>query len=543
MVFSIAFGLFGGMGLFLYGIKIMSTGMQKAAGDRLRYILEILTSNPYIATLTGILVTVLVQSSSTTSVMVVGFVNAGLMNLSQAVGTMLGANIGTTITSQIISFNIDIVIYPVLGLGSFLYLFGTSRLYKNLGQSVLGFGILFLGLSTMSDAMNPLRDFPPFLNLLASFGVTPVLGVLVGAIFTALIQSSSATAGIVIALTLQGIIDTPSAITIVLGANIGTCITAALASIGTNITAKRAVVAITFVKILGVTLTLIFFEPFITLISYTGSTVTRQVANAHTLFNIFNVVVFYPILQPFLKLVVRLVPGEEKVVESGTKYLNHHLLKSTSVAIGAARQELLRMAQISREMLQDSVNIFVHHERSLIDHAIQKEDLIDKLEKDIITYLTEIAQGSMSKEQSNSVTSLMHAANDLERIGDHGYSIIQLAEAKIEENLKLSDYAKCELENFYLKVDHLLQKAIVSFELDDVNLAKEVIFEYDNIIKLEHSVRHKHIERLNQKKCLPQTGVVYLDMINSLERVAGNATNLSKVVVGDFLGESENNIA
>lgn len=543
MGYSLVFGLIGGMGLFLYGIKIMSTGMQRAAGDRLRQILEILTSNPYIATVTGIIVTLLVQSSSTTSVMVVGFINAGLMNLSQAVGTMLGANIGTTITSQIISFDIDIIIYPVLGLGSFLYLFTKKRLYRNIGQSILGFGILFLGLSTMSNAMNPLREYQPFLDLLASFGRNPILGVIVGALFTAIIQSSSATAGIVIALTLQGIIDTPSSITIVLGANIGTCITAALASIGTNITAKRAVVAITLVKTFGVVLALIFFQPFITLVSYTGSTVTRQVANAHTLFNIFNVVIFYPVLQPFLKLITRLVPGEEKVVESGTKYLNQHLLKSTSVAIGAARQELLRMAQLSREMVQDSVNIFVHHEQSLIDHALQKEDLIDRLEKDIITYLAEIAQGSMSKEQSHAVTSLMHAANDLERIGDHGYSIIQLAEHKIEDDLLLSDSAKAELEDFYMKVDSMLQKAIVAFELGDVNLAKEVTSQCIDIAKLENSVRNKHIERLNQKRCKPQTGVVYLDIINSLERVAGNANNLARVVIGEFLSENEYDIA
>lgn len=535
MAYSIFFGLFGGMGLFLYGIKIMSTGMQRAAGDKLRHILEILTSNPYIATLTGIMVTLLVQSSSTTSVMVIGFVNAGLMNLSQAVGTMLGASIGTTITAQLISFDLYTIIYPVLGLGAFLYLFAKRRLYKNIGQSVLGFGILFLGLSTMSAAMHPLREYPPFITLLASFGLVPFLGVIVGALFTAVIQSSSATAGIVIALTMQGIIDTPSSIAIVLGANIGTCITAALASIGTNITAKRAVVAITFVKILGVALALIFFEPFILLISYTGSTVTRQVANAHTIFNILNVVMFYPILNPFLKLIVKLVPGEEKVVESGTKYINQHLLKSTPVAIGAARQEVLRMAQLSREMLQDSVNIIVYNESSLIAHVYQKEDLIDTLEKDIVTYLAEISQGSMSKDQSRSVTSMMHAVNDLERIGDHGNNIAELAELKIEENLKLSEGAKVELENFYIKVDQLLQKSIIAFELDDTRLAREVISEYDGISKLEHTIRNKHIERLSHKECIPHTGVVYLDIVNSLERVAGNATNISKVVVGDII--------
>lgn len=534
MFYSIIVGLIGGMGLFLYGIKMMSSGMERAAGDKLRRILEILTSNHYIATLTGIVVTVLVQSSSTTNVMVVGFANAGLMTLSQAVGTMLGANIGTTITAQIISFDFNIFVYPVIGGGAILHLFGKKRLYKHIGQGILGFGILFLGLSTMSNAMNPLREYPPFISMLASFGSKPLLGVLVGAIFTALIQSSSATAGVVIALTLQGIIDTPSSIAIVLGANIGTSITAALASVGTNLTARRAVLCIILVKFVGVITALIFFKPFVNVISYTGSSVTRQVANAHTIFNILNVLVFYPVLNPFLKFITKLIPGEVTVVETGTKYLNQQLLRTTSLAIGAARKELLRMAYISRDILKYSIRVFSHYDSSLADHAAQKEDLIDKLEKDIIIYLTEIAQGSINEQQSRWVTGLMHGANDVERIGDHSYNIIQLAEVKMEENLQLSAPAKVELEDFYAKVDFLLEKAIIAFENEDVELAKEVIKEHSHIYHLERSVRKNHIARLNQKKCLPEAGVVYLDAINSFERIASHATNLAKVVTGEF---------
>lgn len=324
-------------------MQMMASGMQNAAGDNLRKILNTLTSNPYMATLTGLIVTLFLQSSSTTSVMVVGFANAGLMTLSQAVGTILGANIGTTITAQIISFDIKLLILPALGLGAFLNFYSLKRYNRYIGQSILGFGLLFLGLSTMSQAMHPLREYLPFIQMLASFGRVPVLGVLVGALFTAVIQSSSATTGVVIALTLQGLIDTPSSIAIVLGANIGTCITAALASIGTNLTARRAVLAMVIVKILGVVVALLFFRPFIHLVNYTGTTVTRQVANAHTLFNILNVLVVLPFLQPFLRFISKIMQGEEQKIETGTKFLDQRMLKNPSVAIGSARQEILRM--------------------------------------------------------------------------------------------------------------------------------------------------------------------------------------------------------
>jgi phosphate:Na+ symporter len=532
--YSIAFGLAGGLGLFLFGMKMMASGMQKAAGDKLRRILEILTSNPYIATLTGIIVTVLVQSSSTTNVMVVGFTNSGLMTLSQALGTMLGANIGTTITAQIISFDIGIMIYPAIGIGAALNLFGTRRFHRTIGQGILGFGLLFLGLRTMSDAMNPLREYQPFLTILATFGSIPILGVMVGALFTALIQSSSATTGVVIALTLQGIIDTPSSIAIVLGANIGTSITAALASIGTNLTARRAVLAIICVKVSGVVLALLFFYPFVTLVSYTGDSVTRQVANAHTIFNVLNVLVFFPFLKPFVKVITRIMPGDEQVVESGTKYLNKQILRTPSIAIGAARQEILRMAHIARDMLQDSITIFIHQDRNLISAALQKEDLIDSLEKEITVFLSEIAQSSLSQTQSHEITSLMHVSGDLERIGDHAENIIQLAEVKMEDALPFSSTAILELEHLFDLVDSMLAEAITAFDEEDVVLAQKVIDKDDHVDFLERSLRKNHIQRLNQKRCIPQSGVIYLDLISNLERVADHATNLAEVVTGDF---------
>ncbi len=534
MFYGIAIGLAGGLGLFIFGMQLMASGMQKAAGDKLRRILEVLTSNQYIATLTGVAVTILVQSSSTTTVMVVGFANAGLMTLQQAVGTILGANIGTTVTAQVVSFNIGAVIYPAIAIGAFLNFFGRRRLYKYIGQGILGFGILFLGMATMSDAMSPLRGYQPFIDMLASFGQTPVLGVLAGALFTALVQSSSASTGVIIALTTQGLVDTPSAMALILGTNLGTCFSAILASIGTSITAKRAAVAHVLFNTVGIVIVLIFFNSFVGLVSLTATNITRQVANAHTIFNIANTVIILPFFKQFVRLIVHLVPGEEHSVEAGTKYLDRRMLRTPAVAIGGARQEILRMAFLARDMLKDSVEIFTKNERKLIEHALQKEDLIDSLEKDITTYLADMGQHSLNIQQSQTAAALMHATNDLERIGDHAENIIRLAEDKIDEKLPFSEKAIEELQILYFKVDKLLGKAITAFEKEDVAMAREVIEEDDIIDSMERSLRKHHIERINQKKCIPPSGVIYLDMISNFERIADHATNLAQVVTGDF---------
>ena len=534
MVSHITLGMIGGLGLFLFGMKTMASGLQKAAGDRLRRILEILTANPYMATLTGALVTILVQSSSTTNVMVVSFANSGLMTLSQALGTMLGANIGTTFTAQLISFDIYVITYPVIGIGSAIHLFAIKKFYKSIGQGILGFGLLFLGLQIMSEAMYPLRDYPPFIDLLASFGAIPILWVLAGAIFTAMIQSSSATAGVVIAMTLQGMIDTPSAIAIVLGANIGTSITAALASIGTNLTAKRAVLGIVCVKVSGVLLALLLFHPFVNMISYTGSTVTRQVANAHTIFNVLNVIIVLPFVHPITRLIQRILPGEVQAVESGTKNLNRRLLRSPTASIGVARQELLRMARIAREMLSESMTILHNRDRGMIDATLQKEDLIDSLEKEITGFLAEIGQNSLGRDQSQTITALMHFSSDLERIGDHAENIIQLAETKIDSDMIFSDHANKELKDFYGLVDEMLDWAITSFAKEDKDMAQAVIEKGRELRQLERSLRKNHTSRINQKLCVPQSGVIYLDLLSNLQRVADHSTNLAEVVTGDF---------
>ena len=531
MFWDIAFSTIGGLGLFLFGIQIMASGMQKAAGDRFRRILEVLTNKPIVGVMTGILVTLLVQSSSTSTVMVVGFANAGLMNLSQAVSVIIGANIGTTVTAQIVSFKVGVLAFPAIGIGSLLNFFGRRRLHRYLGQIVLGFGLLFLGMTTMSSGMVPLRELEAFHTMLLQFSRYPILGILCGAAFTALIQSSSAATGVIIAMTMQDLIPFQSAVPLILGTNIGTSITAILASIGANVAARRAAVAHVLFNVIGVTLVLIFLRPFTEIIIETATSVPRQVANTHTVFNILNTIVFLIFLKYFTRLICYIIPGEDEKIEFGPKYLDQRILKTPAVAIGGAKQELLRMGGIAREMLDESMQVFLKNDLKKIKHIEQMEDLVDGLEKEINIYLADLSQHSLSKEQSKMVGSLMSAANDLERIGDHAENIMQLSELKTEERLPFSITALEEITSLYQKVSSMLERAIKAFELEDRELAQQIVAEDDYVDEQEKTLRKRHIDRINTKKCYPSSGVIYLDLLSNLERVADHANNIADLVL------------
>ncbi len=531
---EIAAKTIGGLGLFLFGIQMMASGMQKAAGDRLRRILETLTNRPVIGVLTGVLVTLLVQSSSTTTVMVVGFANAGLMNLSQAISVIIGANIGTTVTAQIVSFNIKALALPAIGIGSILNFFGRRRLHRYLGQAVLGFGLLFLGMTTMSDGMQPLGELESFRNLLIRFAEIPLLGVLAGAAFTALIQSSSVATGVIIAMTTQGLVSFESAVPLVLGTNVGTCITAMLASLGANVAARRAAAAHVLFNVVGVVFALLFISYFADMMQDTASTISRQVANTHTLFNLFNTIIFIIFLKFFTRLVCILVPGPDEHIDIGPKYLDPRMLKTPAAAISSSKRELLRMAGIAREMVAESIHVLVKNDMKKMKHIEQMEDLLDGLEKEINIYLADLSQHSLTKHQSKIVGGFMSAANDLERVGDHAENILQLAEIKNDERLLFSDHAISEILLIYEKVTEMLGNSCKAFETEDKALAELVVKEDDAVDLFEKILRKKHIERINTRKCSPASGVIYLDVLSNLERIADHATNVAQVVLDDF---------
>ncbi|MFO7951313.1 MAG: Na/Pi cotransporter family protein [Bacillota bacterium] len=531
MFWEIALTTLGGLGLFLFGIQIMASGMQKAAGDRFRRILEVLTNKPILGVLTGILVTILVQSSSTATVMVVGFANAGLMNLSQAISVIIGANVGTTVTAQLVSFEIWVIALPAIGFGSLLNFFGRRRIQRYLGQTILGVGLLFLGMITMSDGMSPLQDLQAFYDMLLHFSAYPILGIIAGAIFTALIQSSSAATGVIIAMTTQNLIPFDSAVPLVLGTNIGTSFTAILASIGANVAARRAAAAHVVFNVVGVTLVLIFIVPFSDLMVHTAGEIPRQVANTHTAFNVFNTIVFLVFLKYFNRLICRIIPGDGEKMDYGPKYLDSRILKTPAVAIGGAKQELLRMAGIAREMLDESLQVFQKGDLKKMKHIDQMENLVDGLEEEINVYLSELSQHSMTQQQTKLVSNLMSAANDLERIGDHAENIMQLGEMKVEDKLPFSDTAVEEVSIFGSKISSMLEKAIRAFETNDKEQANEVVEEDKEIDIQEKYMRKAHIDRINTKKCYPSAGVIFLDLLSNLERVGDHAKNIAELVL------------
>lgn len=534
MTVQMVLKVLGGLGLFILGMNMMSEGLQRAAGDKLRRILELLTFNRYIAIITGIIVTMLVQSSSATTVMVVGFVNAGLMDLTRAVGTILGANIGTTITAQIVAFKITEVALPAIAAGVLMSTFVRRRTYRNLGQAILGFGLLFLGISIMGSDLGRLKDYPAIVQLLAALGQYRLLGLLAGMLFTALVQSSSASTATVIVLVQQGVMDLDSAIAVVLGSNIGTCITALLASIGTGLSARRAAVAHVLFNVIGVVIFTIALTPFTDLIQHIASEVDRQVAWGHTIFNTVNTLLFLPFITPFVKLVARLVPGEEDIIEAGPIYLDRNMLKTPSLALGAAEREIGRMADLSLEMIDDAMRMLTKNDISILKAIERKEDVIDQLEKDISVYLANLSQHGLTQDQSRLMASYLHAVNDIERIGDHAENISSLAREKIEDGYPFSESALEELKDMHTKVRNMTAKAIAAYRAKNTALAREVLIDDNEIDRMEKKLRQRHVGRINEGRCFPPSGVIYLDILANFERIGDHATNIAQVVLGDF---------
>lgn len=533
MALDMLAGMLGGLGLFIYGIHIMAEGMQKAAGDKLRSILEVLTVNPVVALFTGVLLTVLVQSSSTSTVMVVSFVNAGLISMAQAVGTIFGANIGTTITAQIVSFDLAKFALPAIAIGMAFFMFSKRRVKKNMGKAVLGFGILFLGMTLMSDSMAPLSEEEFFLDLLARFGDFPLFGVLAGAAFTVMVQSSSAASGVIIALTLQGLLTFESGLALIMGTNIGTCVTTLIAGIGANLGAKRTAAAHITFNLVGTLIFLIILPFFSDLVVMTADTVPRQVANAHTIFNVGAALLFLPFTRYFVNLMEKIVPGEELSIEHGSKYLDERVISTPTVAIENARNEVIRMAKIAGETIEEAFEAFVTSDSKQMQSVRQKESIIDQLEKEIVTYLSEISHNPLTVNQSRQLTSLMNAVNDIERVGDHSENLVNLAVNRVEDNLPFTDEAIAELEDFFEKVHSMYMETVDALEKNDPEKAREMI-EYDDVIdEMEKIMRKHHIARLNEKKCHPSSGVIYLDILSNFERIGDHSTNLCHVVLGE----------
>jgi phosphate:Na+ symporter len=424
---SIIFGLLGGLALFLYGLFFLSEGLQKVAGNRVKDMLEKLTDRPIKGVFVGTFTTGVTQSSSIMMVTIIGLINAGLLTLEQAVGVMLGAEIGTTITAQLIAFRVGTFYLPLIAIGFFLYSFSKSNRNRYIGQALLGFGILFLGMAIMKDGVKPFRSEPFVLDILADFGRTPILGIIVGALFTGLVQSSSATTGLVIAMGMEGVITLPAAIALIFGANIGTTITGLLASIGSSLSAKRTAAAQFFVNIAGVSLFFPFISRFATIVATTSPDLPRQIANAHTIFNVTVTLLMLPLVGIIVAVVKRVVPGEEIRVDRGAKYLDDRTLHTPALALSQVLKETVRTANMASEMLELGMNAFDDGDKKMFLTIKKKEEVVDELHKLIDRYLTKIGEKDLSEEQMRMYATLQHSITDIERVADHAYNIAELA--------------------------------------------------------------------------------------------------------------------
>ncbi|MFC1483019.1 Na/Pi cotransporter family protein [Candidatus Margulisiibacteriota bacterium] len=535
----IFFHTLGGLGLFLYGLRFMSEGLQKIAGKKLREILNLLTKNRFLGVIIGAAVTGVIQSSSTMSVMVIGFVNAGLISLKKAISLIIGANIGTTITAQIIALpKISEFGLPMIGVGVLLYMFSKKRMYQYIGQTIMGFGLLFFGLSTMSAAFIGLKNDPAFANLFVLFSKNPFIAVLAGMVLTAIIQSSSATIGITIALANTGAIDFMAAFPLILGQNIGTTITAQLASIGTSITSRRTALAHTFFNVLGAA---IFLVPFFIYIEgvpiflyfidkitpgavfVDGANIDQHIANAHTFFNIICAIIFLPLIGGLAYIVTRLIPGEVEVLEFGPKYLDKRISELPSVAIGQAKKEVIRMLTIAYDMLELSVVGAFKVRKHNIKKVIEREKIVDDLQKEVIDFLVQLDEKELSENESQIHNCLMHLVNDVEKIGDYAVNIVQLVDMKVSEKVTFSVEALKDLRIMVNDVKKETKLSLQAFENHDLELANQAIELEGRVDMHKEEFRRRHIQRLRKKTCSSEAGVLFVDIINDFERIGDHA--------------------
>lgn len=535
MSFGMIMGLMSGLGLFLYGMKMMGEGLEKAAGANLRRLLEKLTKNTFMGVLVGAVFTAIIQSSSATTVMVVGFVNAGLMNLAQATGLIMGANIGTTITGQLVAFKLTEVAPIFLLAGVVMILFFKNPRIQRIGGIVAGFGVLFVGMDLMSSAMEPLKDMPEFISLVTAFS-NPVLAMLVGVAMTALIQSSSAAVGLIQILGATGVLPLQTAMYLVLGTGIGTCVTALLASVGTSPMARRAAVIHLMLNVFGTTILLILFQilPVVQWIASSSGDISREIANVNTLFKVFEVVVFLPFSGMLVKLSEIIVPGEEQTEdEKRLMYIDDRILSTPPIAVAQLCKEVERMGRMAVDNLEHATMDFIRGKADDVDQIEQTEDVVNFLNHEITRFMVSASQLKLPPKDMQLLASLFHVVNDLERIGDHAENMAEYAVMRVQKKVPFSDKSMEELTDMLNRVVELCNRALTVFHTRDRGMLPKALVLEEQIDDLEKELQQTHVDRLTQGLCTPQSGMMFSDILSNLERVADHATNIAFSVEQD----------
>ena len=529
-----AITLLGGLGMFLYGMTVMGEGLQKAAGSKLKKIIEMLTSNVVMGVLVGTVVTGIIQSSSATTVMVVGFVNAGIMSLSQAIGVIMGANIGTTVTAQLVSFSLEDVAPIALGIGIIFYMFTSKEKTKQVAEILIGFGLLFTGMEFMKEAVEPLSELASFRNALLFLSKNPILGILAGFAITGIVQSSSASMGMLIALASQGLVPITAALPILYGDNIGTCVTSLISSLGASRNAKRAAVMHLSFNVIGTLLFMLLLnKPIVAVVQYLDPANTaRQIANAHTLFNLINVMILLPFSKYIVKLAERLVPVKEEEIElataNTTKYIDERMFETPSIALGNTVQEVVRMGEKAKKAYTYAMDGLTNKDSKSIDKAFNYEKTVNTLHKSILNYLLKLSNTNINSDERIKADLLFHVVNDLERISDHAENIAEIDKLAVDGDTKFSDVAKSEID----EIAALLLKNIDS-SIEYINTKNHDL--YDEIEKTEEEVnmlvkqyRNEHMRRLGDGVCTVDSGILFLDLLTNFERISDHCSNIAE---------------
>ena len=547
---SIVIPFIGGLAMFIYGMNIMADGLQHAAGSKMKKILEVLTQNKLMGIALGALVTAIIQSSSATTVMVVGFVNAGLMNLTQAISVIMGANIGTTITGWLVSagewakmFSPSTLAPIAVMVGVIITLVGKRQQSKDVAGIIIGFGILFIGMNTMSDAVYPLRESEVFKTAFISMGSNPFLGILVGAGVTAIIQSSSASQGILLSLASAGLVPTNAAVFIIMGQNIGTCVTAILSSVGASKNAKCVgTMHLTFNIAGTIIFSILAMFLFARLDPSYGEGIINmtQISFIHTVFNVGTTIILMPFSGYIIKFAMKvngLKAVETKSDEAELVHLDKRMMSTPSVAVEGAKLETIRMGRIARENLSLALSTLSDHDEEKMADVKQREFVIDKLCDNISKYLIDLCMLHLSDKDNEMVTSLLNTVSDMERVGDHAENIVELAEEMKQEGISFSDTALEELNEMSTTTLGAYDNAVKALELDDIAYAVKTSFLEDQVDAMEKKLRAGHIDRLSNAECSVNAGIHFIDLLGNLERVSDHAMNIAQVVLNEHRAE------
>ncbi len=524
------FSILGGLGLFIYGIYLLSDSMQKLSLGLLKILIAKITTNRVSSMLVGAGFTAVIQSSSATTVLLIGFINAGLINLAAALPVVFGANIGTTITAQLIAFKLTNSALVLVFVGAVVFFFARKTKHKNKGLAILGFGMLFLGLNIMTDAVKPLAGNQDILNLFMQFGKNPVLGVLTGLVVTMVLQSSSVSIGMVIALASAGLLDLNACIYLVMGDNIGTCITGVIASFGGKIASRKLAAGHAMFNILGTVTALAMLPLYFKLITLLPGDITRQIANFHTLFNIVNVILFLPFVTLFLKALNKLIPGED-YEKKEAKYLDKNLLPTPELALKVVIRQLSVMLAVGQEMLEKARQCILQYNHKLKNEIFTDEQSVDEMQRDITAYLVEITKGEISDEKRRIIPALIHSVNDLERVGDYCQDIATLAQRLYEDNLEFSPTAQKELDRLFDKTHAIMNFTQKALNSDDRDAAGVTLVIEKEIDELAAQFRLNHIKRLEQGVCVNESGLVFSDVLTYIGRMNDHLCNITKGIL------------